>query len=162
MAWPFGKQQPAVAQTTPAPAAAPSRTESSAAVLKNSYNQLSVLAQKTLTLSDDYKKVNVPGDSKGTAANYRAIQRGSEALLAQFSLPPDVPSDVTAVAMPLKEAIILLGKSSSVMADYLEGKLSLAPPNPDWVGRSQENFAQAQARSKEAQQALSALRKKFD
>jgi hypothetical protein len=64
--------------------------------------------------------------------------------------------------MPLKESLGLLSKSTSIMADYLDGKLSLAPPNPDWVGRSQEFSAQSQARLKEANLALVKLRKKIE
>ena len=130
--------------------------------MKNVYNQLSVGTQKAVQLVNDVRKVNVAGDPKRTAANYRSIQSGSDAILAQLTLPPDASTEVGAVAMPLKEGLTLLSKSASIMADYLDGKLSLAPPNPDWVGRSQEYFAQSQARLKEAQQALTVLRKKIE
>ena len=130
--------------------------------MKNAYNQLSVGTQKAVQLVNDARKVNVAGDPKRTAANYRSVQSGSDTILAQLSLPPDASTEVGAVVMPLKECLSLLSKSSSIMADYLDGKLSLAPPNPDWVGRSQEYFAQSQARLKESQQALSVLRKKIE
>jgi len=135
------------------------RVENSSVILKNSFNQFSVLIQKSSILIDDSKKVNIPGDSKGTALNYRSVQRGAEALLAQLIIPPDALPEVGAVVMPLKESMSLLSKASAIMADYLDGKLSLAPPNPDWVARSQEYSAQSQTRLKEAQEALSNLRK---
>lgn len=140
----------------------PTRSESSLLSLKNSYNQLTIGIQKTSGLFDESRKVNVAGDSKRTAANYRAIQQSCDSLLAQFTISPEVLPEVGAVLMPLKESLSLLSKSTSIMADYLEGKLSLAPPNPDWVGRSQEYSAQSFARIKEAQQALSNLRKKIE
>ena len=161
--WPFGKQQPPSTSQSAAPTPAPpARSESAASTLKNAYNQLSVSIQKSSILLEDARKVNVPGDPKRTAVNYRAIQRSSDALLAQLALPPDSSTDIGAVVMPLKECLSLLSKSTSIMADYLDGKLSLAPPNPDWVGRSQEYAAQSQARLKDAQQALGKLRKKIE
>ena len=161
--WPFSRQQNAAAvpPTTAQPAQAP-KADSAAAALKGAFNQLSVGVQRSTQLIADARKVNVAGDPKRTAANYRTIQSGSDAALAQLTLPPDISAEVSAVAMPLKECLSLLSKSSSIMADYLDGKLSLAPPNPDWVGRSQEYFAQSQARLKEAQQALAVLRKKIE
>ena len=162
--WPFGKQQPAASQPTAPTQTQPSstRSESSASTLKTAFNQLSVSIQKSSLLLEESRKVNVAGDSKRTAVNYRSVQRGCDALLAQLTLPPDTSTDIGAVVMPLKESLSLLSKSSSIMADYLDGKLSLAPPNPDWVGRSQEYAAQSQARLKEAQQALANLRKKIE
>ena len=156
-----GKQNPVAPQPVPAQIP-PARSESSVSTLKNSFNQLSIGIQKTSILFEESRKVNVAGDSKRTAANYRTVQRNSDALLAQLPISPEVLPDVGAVLMPLKESLSLLSKSTSIMADYLEGKLSLAPPNPDWVGRSQEFSAQSNARLKEAQQALSNLRKKIE
>ena len=162
--WPFGKSKPASISQPISPQMVSQRadTTAGAAALKNAYNQLSVGTQKAVQLINDARKVNVAGDPKRTAANYRSVQSGSDAILAQLSLPPDASTEVGAVVMPLKECLSLLSKSSSIMADYLDGKLSLAPPNPDWVGRSQEYFAQSQARLKESQQALSVLRKKIE
>ena len=163
--WPFGNSKSASTSQPVSPQSVSQRADtmaSGAAALKNSYNQLSVGTQKAVQLINDARKVNVAGDPKRTAANYRAVQSGSDATLAQLLLPPDASAEVGAVAMPLKECLSLLSKSSSIMADYLDGKLSLAPPNPDWVGRSQEYFAQSQARLKEAQQALTVLRKKIE
>lgn len=160
-AWPFGKQNSAASQTVPLQNP-PVQTDNSASTLKNSFNQLSIAIQKTSVLYDESRKVNVAGDPKRTAANYRVVQRGCDTLLGKLSMPPGASADIAAVAMPLKESLSLLSKSTSIMADYLEGKLSLAPPNPDWVGRAQENSAQSQARLKEAQQALMNLRKKID
>ncbi len=162
--WPFGKSkvattsQPVETEQTPRPI----RNESSTVTLKTAFNQLSIVTQKTAVLIEDSRKVNVAGDPKRTAANYRTVQRSSDALLAQLALPPDASADVGAVLMPLKECLSLLSKSTSIMADYLEGKLSLAPPNPDWVGRSQEYSAQARARLTESQNALGNLRKKIE
>jgi hypothetical protein len=155
------KPQSAASQTPSVTPTAP-RVENTAAVLKNSFNQFSVFVQKATILLEDSKKVNIAGDSKGTAANYRSVQRGADALLAQLTVPPDSLPEIGAILMPLKESLSLLSKSTSIMADYLEGKLTLAPPNPDWVGRSQEYAAQSQARLKEAQQALVNLRKKLE
>jgi len=132
------------------------------ATLKATYNQLSIGLQKTTALLEDAKKVNIPGEPLRTAANYRSIQRKCDALLAELTIPPDTIAEAGPVLVPLKETLTLLGKSSAIMSDYLEGKLSLAPPNPDWVGRSQEYSAQAQARLRETQQALGALRKKIE
>jgi hypothetical protein len=162
--WPFGKSKPASTSQPISPQMVSQRADTiaGAAALKNAYNQLSVGTQKAVQLVNDARKVNVAGDPKRTAANYRSVQSGSDAILAQLSLPPDASTEVGAVVMPLKECLSLLSKSSSIMADYLDGKLSLAPPNPDWVGRSQEYFAQSQARLKESQQALSVLRKKIE
>ena len=162
--WPFGNSKSASTSQTLPPQAVSQRVDpaAGATALKNAYNQLSVGTQKAVQLISDARKVNVAGDPKRTAANYRSVQSGSDAILAQLSLPPDASTEVGAVVMPLKECLSLLSKSSSIMADYLDGKLSLAPPNPDWVGRSQEYFAQSQARLKESQQALSVLRKKIE
>ena len=118
--------------------------------------------QKATALLEDAKKVNIPGEPLRTAANYRSIQRKCDALLGELTIPPDTIAEAGLVLVPLKETLTLLGKSSAIMSDYLEGKLSLAPPNPDWVGRSQEYSAQAQARLRETQQALGALRKKIE
>ena len=164
--WPFNNSKSAATSQPASPQVASQRadttTAGSAAALKNAYNQLSVGTQKAVQLINDTRKVNVAGDPKRTAANYRSVQSGSDAVLAQLTMPPDASTEVGAVAMPLKESLSLLSKSSSIMADYLDGKLSLTPPNPDWVGRSQEYFAQSQARLKEAQQALTVLRKKIE
>lgn len=141
---------------------AASSTATTTLTLKSAYNQFTVTVQKTSGLYEDSRKVNVPGDPKRTAENYRSILRKSDVLLAQLSVPPGSPTEVTAVLVPLKESLSLLGKSSATMADYLEGKLSLSPPNPDWVAKSQEFSAQGQARLVEAQQALTTLRKKID
>jgi hypothetical protein len=159
--WSLNKQPQAAAPQTPAPAA-PARNENPNLTLKNAFNQLSINVQKTVSLVDDSRKVNVAGDPKRTADNYRVIQRSSDSLLAQLMMPPDASPEVGAVIIPLKECLSLLSKATSIMADYLEGKLSLTPPNPDWVGRSQEFSAQSQARLKEAQQALANLRKKIE
>ena len=140
----------------------PQRNETSSAALKSAYNQFSVLIQKSSVLLEESRKVNVPGNSKATSANYRSIQRGADALLVQLTQPPDASTEISSVLVPLKESLSLLSKSASIMSDYLDGKLSLAPPNPDWVGRSQEYSAQSQARLKEAQQALINLRKKLE
>ncbi len=156
-----------------APAGKPAATEdqnkpattgaaASIATQKNTYNQLTIALQKTSVLLEDAKKVNIPGEPVRTAANYRSIQRKCDALIGELPIAPDTIPEAGPVLIPLKEALMLLGKSTAIMADYLEGKLSLAPPNPDWVGRSQEYFAQAQARLRETQQALGALRKKIE
>ena len=152
------EDRPAI-QPSPAP---PAKAESFAATLKNSFNVLTVGLQKTNALLEDTAKVNVPGDPLKTAANYRTIQRNGDALFAQLTFPPDIPPEVGSVLMPLKECVSLISKSSAIMADYLEGKLSLSPPNPDWVARSQDYMAQARARVKDAQQALGTLRKKIE
>lgn len=140
----------------------PASATVSAAKLKSSFNQLAIVTQKTAILIDNLGKVHVAGDPARTAVNYRTIQRDSEALLGQLNLPPDSSPETSAVLAPLKETLMLLSKSAIIMADYLDGKLSLAPPNPDWVARSQEYSAQARARLKQTQEALSVLRKKFD
>ena len=132
------------------------------ATLKATYNQLSIGLQKATALLEDAKKVNIPGEPLRTAANYRSIQRKCDALLSELTIPPDTIAEAGPVLVPLKETLTLLGKSSAIMSDYLEGKLSLAPPNPDWVGRAQEYSAQAQARLRETQQALGALRKRIE
>ena len=155
------KQSVATQSTAPLPPM-PQRSETPSAALKSAYNQFSVLIQKSSVLIEESRKVNVPGDSKATSANYRSIQRGADALLVQLTQPPDASTEISAVLVPLKESLSLLSKSVSIMADYLDGKLSLAPPNPDWVGRSQEYSAQSQVRLKEAQQALVNLRKKLE
>jgi hypothetical protein len=155
---PAGK--PAVSsedQNKPATSAA-----TSLATQKSTYNQLTIALQKTTVLLEDSKKVNIPGEPVRTAANYRSIQRKCDALIGELPIAPDTIPEAGPVLVPLKETLMLLGKSTTIMADYLEGKLSLAPPNPDWVGRSQEYSAQAQARLREAQQALGALRKKIE
>ena len=138
--------QPERSTATPAPAAT-----NPTVILKSAYNQFSIAVQKSGGLFDDSRKVNVAGDPKRTADNYRTVSRNADALLAQLTVPPDSPSDITAVMVPLKESLSLLGKSTSIMADYLDGKLTLASPNPDWVAKSQEYAAQGQARLKEAQ-----------
>ena len=150
-------QAPTKVQSKPA-----SVTAAPTATVKATYNQLSIGLQKATVLLEDAKKVNIPGEPLRTAANYRAIQRKCDALLGELAVPPDATAEAGPVLIPLKETISLLGKSTTIMADYLEGKLSLAPPNPDWVGRSQEYSAQAQARLRETQQALGALRKKIE
>ena len=160
--WPFFKSSPAAVQTRSPEPSQPSRTEVSTSTLKSFYNQLTITVQKTALLGEDQRKANVPGDPKRTAANYRTIQRTSDGLLAQLAVPPDLPPEVGSVVLPLKECLSLLNQSASIMADYLEGKLSLSPPNPDWVARSQEYSAQSQARFKQAQQALANLRKKLE
>lgn len=159
--WPFAEKKPVPAAPVQHASAA-ARTESPTTTLKSSYNQLLVGVQKAVSLIEDSRKVNVPGDQKRTAINYRAVQRNSDALLAQLTMPPDVSPEVSVVVASLKECVTLIGKSTSIMADYLDGKLSLSPPNPDWVGRSQEFSAQAQARLREAQQGLLDLRKKIE
>ena len=131
-------------------------------LLKSAYNQMTVGIQKTGILFEDSRKVNVAGDPKKTSDNYRSVLRNTDALLSQITIPAGAPPEVNAVIVPLKESLSLLGKSASIMADYLDGKLSLTPPNPDWVARSQEYSAQGQARLKEAQQALITLRKKIE
>ena len=163
--FPFGQPktnavdlQPESAQRSPAAV----KADSSGIAIKNAFNSLSAGVQRATQLIAETGKVNVAGDPKRTAANYRSIHNGSDAMLSQLTFPPDISAEVGAVAMPLKEALSLLSKSSLIMADYLDGKLSLAPPNPDWLGRSQEYFVQSQARLKEAQQALAALRKKIE
>lgn len=140
----------------------PVRSETQTATLKSFYNQLTIWIQKAALLSEDLRKANIPGDQKRTAANYRSVQNGSDALIAQLTLPTEIAAEAGVTMMPLKECLSSLSKSASIMADYLDGKLSLAPPNPDWVGRSREHSAQSQARLKEAQQALSNLRKKIE
>ena len=132
------------------------------ATQKSTYNQLTIALQKTSVLLEDSKKVNIPGEPVRTAANYRSIQRKCDALIGELPIAPDTIPEAGPVLIPLKETLMLLGKSTTIMADYLEGKLSLAPPNPDWVGRSQEYSAQAQARLRESQQALGVLRKKIE
>jgi hypothetical protein len=151
-----------VSRSEPVKSVKTASTATSGTALKNAYNQLSILSQKTSSLIDESRKVNIAGDPIRTAVNYRSVQRKSDALLGQLSIPPDTSSEVSSVLVPLKESIMLLAKSSTIMADYLDGKLSLSPPNPDWVARSQEYSAQAQARLKEAQQALTQLRKKIE
>ncbi len=151
--------QPAASSAEQKPAAAAAATT---ATQKSTYNQLTMALQKTSVLLDDAKKVNIPGEPVRTAANYRAIQRKCDALIGELPIAPDTIPEAGPVLIPLKETLMLLGKSTAIMADYLEGKLSLAPPNPDWVGRSQEYSAQAQARLRETQQALGALRKKIE
>lgn len=161
-AW-FNRTGSTAQQTAPTTETKPaSGTASSVATLKATYNQLSIGLQKATALIEDAKKVNIPGEPIRTAANYRSIQRKCDALLGELAIPPDTIAEAGPVLVPLKETVILLGKSTAIMADYLEGKLSLAPPNPDWVGRSQEYSAQAQARLRETQQALTALRKKIE
>lgn len=134
----------------------------SGTALKNAYNQLSVAAQKMTAIMDEAKKVNIAGDPVRTAVNYRSVHRKSDALLGQLKISPDVSSEVSPVLTPLKESISLLSKSTAIMADYLEGKLSLSPPNPDWVARAQEYSAQAQILLIDAQKALVVLRRKID
>lgn len=154
----------------PAPQIAPSAqskpttvgTVAPMSILKNTYNQLSISLKKATALLDDSKRVNIPGEPVRTAANYRSIQRKCDELLGELTIPPEAIAEAGPVLIPLKESIILLGKSTTIMADYLEGKLSLAPPNPDWVGRSQEYAAQSQARLRETQQALVVFRKKIE
>ena len=161
-AW-FNRSSAPAQQT--APSTQPKPTVGAAApmaTLKTTYNQLSIGLQKATALLEDAKKVNIPGEPLRTAANYRSIQRKCDALLGELTIPPDTIAEAGLVLVPLKETLTLLGKSSAIMSDYLEGKLSLAPPNPDWVGRSQEYSAQAQARLRETQQALGALRKKIE
>ena len=162
-AWSLKETKPAVApvQSETAVSVA-AQVENPTVLLKSAYNQLTVGVQKTGVLYEESKKVNVPGDPKRTADNYRGVLRNTDALLAQLTIPPGSSSEVMAVVVPLKESISLLGKSVSIMADYLDGKLSLSPPNPDWVARSQEFSVQGQARLKETQQALSELRKKIE
>ena len=160
--WPFTKSTQVAPQAQAPEHSQPSRTDVSAVTLKTFYNQLTITVQKTSLLGEDQRKANVPGDPKRTAANYRAIQRASDGLLAQLTVPPDLPPEVGSVILPLKECLSLLNQSASIMADYLEGKLSLSPPNPDWVARSQEYSAQSQARFKQAQQTLANLRKKLE
>ncbi len=164
--WPFFKSSKIAEQTQTSEPSRPSRTEVSTSTLKAFYNQLTITVQKSAQLGEDQRKANVPGDPKRTAANYRTIQRASDGLLAQLTVPPDLPpevgSEVGSVVLPLKECLSLLNQSASIMADYLEGKLSLSPPNPDWVARSQEYYAQSQARFKQAQQALASLKKRLE
>ena len=57
-------------------------------MLKTSYNQFSVIIQKSSGLYDESRKVNVPGDPKHTADNYRTVLRNADALLAQLTVPP--------------------------------------------------------------------------
>ena len=151
--------KPAVAEDQNKPAA---NAAASLATQKSTYNQLTIALQKTVVLLEDSKKVNIPGEPVRTAANYRSIQRKCDALIGELPIAPDTIPEAGPVLVPLKETLMLLGKSTTIMADYLEGKLSLAPPNPDWVGRSQEYSAQAQARLRESQQALGVLRKKIE
>jgi len=160
-AW-FLLSKPSATSVNTSPPVKPTSTALSASTLKNTYNQLSTIGQKTSALVDESKKVNVLGDPIRTAVNYRSIQRKSDALLGQFSFSPDTASEMASIFIPLKESIMLLSKSAEIMADYLDGKLSLSPPNPDWVARSQEYSAQAQARLRDAQQALTNLRKKIE
>ena len=162
-AWSFNEKKQPAASVQLEKAASPAATaEVPSAVLKSAYNQMTVGIQKAGILFEDSRKVNVAGDPKKTADNYRSVLRNSDALLAQIAIPAGAPAEVTAVIVPLKESLSLLGKSTSTMADYLDGKLSLSPPNPDWVAKSQEFSAQGQARLKEAQQALATLRKKIE
>ena len=161
-AWFSRSGQPAQQSAPTAESKPASGAVSSAATLKTTYNQLSIGLQKATSLMEDVKKVNIPGEPIRTAANYRSIQRKCDALLGELAIPPDTIAEAGPVLLPLKETVILLGKSTAIMADYLEGKLSLAQPNPDWVGRSQEYSAQAQARLRETQQALAAFRKKIE
>lgn len=164
-AWSARKPAPAPAQGQAAEqpsAQQPPVAATQTAALKSAYNQFTVAVQKAAGLYEDSRKVNVAGDPKRTADNYRTVLRNTDNLLAQLVVPPGSPAEIGAIAGPLKESLSLLAKSTSIMADYLDGKLSLSPPNPDWVARSQEYSAQGQSRLKEAQQALSALRKKIE
>lgn len=142
--------------------AKPVQTAASGTALKNVYNQLSVALQKTVALMDEAKKSNVAGDPIRTAVNYRSVHRKSDVILGQLTISPDIALEVSSVLAPLKESISLLSKSTAIMADYLEGKLSLSPPNPDWVARSQEYSVQSQVLLKDAQKALVTLRHKLD
>lgn len=160
-AWTVKKTEPAAVPTDQA-SVQNSPPPNTTTVLKTAYNQLTIAQQKANGIYDDSLKVNVPGDPKRTADNYRTILRNADALLVQITAQPGSPAEITAVAVPLKESLSLLGKSTSTMADYLDGKLSLSPPNPDWVARAQEDAAQGRSRLKEAQQALTALRKKIE
>lgn len=155
----FNSPKPPVAVVTSAPEPSGQPTP---AVLKNAYNRLSANAQRAMVIADDYRKAGVPGDPVRTAANYRKVSQIADTLLAETVLPPDAPTETSNIAVPLKESIGLTGKAASIMADYLEGKLSLTPPNPDWVARAQDYFAQSQARLKETNQMLLVLRKKFE
>lgn len=157
----FGKSQKTANSTTSSDEST-KPVLTSTATLKSSYNLLSVATQKSVALFDNFSKVHVAGDPTKTAQNYRSIQRQADAILGQLSISPDSAGEIGSVLAPLKETLMLLAKSATIMADYLDGKLSLSPPNPDWVARSQEYSAQARARLKETQESLAILRKKIE